>query len=216
MDSETTVPRPVAVSPTISPDSLADGIAASHRRWADRSLWSGLPSGASTTRRRAPGSRTKSPRRPREVRRDRRGTSLPGWPARSGNTHTARPLEAVLGAAGRSEPGRRSSRCQSVFGDTQAQQRQQIGQVNEPFCFRLLVGREGRSAVLLVEERLQSPVDSFGQVQPRQVLGYFDREVDLCARAHRISVPQLARRDPRRRRSGGGGDAPWSARTNPS
>ena len=41
---------------------------------------------------------------------------------------------------------------------------QQIGQIDQPFRLGLLIRAERRPTVLLVEKRLQSPVESFGQV----------------------------------------------------
>ncbi len=102
----------------------------------------------------------------------------------------ARPPGAALGVATRRGCARCSSRRWVAFRRTQAQQRQQIGQIDQPFRLCLLIRAECRPTVLLVEKRLQSPIESFGQVQPRQVPRYFDLEVDLRVRAHQVKIPQ--------------------------
>src|SRR5678816_3367800 len=82
-----------------------------------------------------------------------RGTWLPGRPARSDSTRTARSPGAARGVATKLGYARCSSRRWVAFRRAQAQQRQQIGQIDQPFRLCLLIRAECRPTVLLVEKR---------------------------------------------------------------
>lgn len=60
----------------------------------------------------------------------------------------------------------------------EANEAEQVGEVDEPFRFKNFILREGLAAVLLVEERMEAAVDAFGEHQPGHILGKLELEVD--------------------------------------
>jgi hypothetical protein len=56
----------------------------------------------------------------------------------------------------------------------QTEQGQQVGEVDQPFCLCAFGGRQWRSAVLPIKQRLQTRLYACGEPKASQIVRHFD------------------------------------------